>query len=164
MFNVGIGQADPVLLALTKAETNMITGGSLKNRAFQAVKLGFRVYYDTNVAASNADDVLETLSWVLNNTSVDFRLGAQDVQTLGNLTQWPMTSNTHPRRDQHLDDLHPAGSFRCSRRGRERQHRNSGLFLRVRHHSDSGLMRCSRARAPDVIAEGIGARSGACAS
>jgi hypothetical protein len=94
LFNVGIGQADPVLLALTKAETNMITGGSLKNRAFQAVKLGFRVYYDTNVAASNADDVLETLSWVLNNTSVDFRLGAQDVQTLGNLAQWPMTSNT----------------------------------------------------------------------
>lgn len=94
LFNVGIGQADPLLGALTKSETNMITGGSLKNRAFQAVKLGFRVYYDTNEAASNADDVLETLSWVINNTSIDFQLGAQDVQTLGNLAQWPSTSNT----------------------------------------------------------------------
>ena len=94
LFNVGVGQAAPLLGTLTKAQTNMITGGSLKNRAFQAVKLGFRIYYDTNEAASNVDDVFETLSWFLNNTSIDFQLGAQDVQTRGNLAQWPSTSVT----------------------------------------------------------------------
>jgi len=94
LFNVGIGQADPVLGALTKSETNMITGGALKNRAFQTEKLGFRIYFDTNEAAANVDDVFEVLSWVLSNTSVDFQLGAQDVQTLGNLAQWPAPSFT----------------------------------------------------------------------
>ena len=72
----------------------MITGGSLKNRAFQTEKLGFRIYFDTNEAASNLDDVYEVLSWVLSNTSIDFQLGAQDVQTLGNLAQWPSPSFT----------------------------------------------------------------------
>lgn len=89
LFNVGIGQADPLLGALTKAQTNMISGGSLKNRAFQAQKLGFRVFYATNVGAAIAADTQEAEEWFLNNCSVDFRLGAQDVQTLGNLNQWP---------------------------------------------------------------------------
>ena len=94
LFNVGIGQAAPVLGNMTKAQTNMLSGGALKNRAFQANKVGFRVYFNTNEAATNADDILEVKTWFLNNVSIDFQLGAQDVQTLGTISQWPSTSVT----------------------------------------------------------------------
>jgi hypothetical protein len=94
LFNVGIGQAAPLLGNMTKAQTNMLSGGALKNRAFQANKVGFRVYFDTNEGLANADDILEVKTWFLNNVSIDFQLGAQDVQTLGTISQWPSTSVT----------------------------------------------------------------------
>lgn len=91
LFNVPIGNADPILGAITAAETNLTSQSRLTNEAFVTWGLGFKVFPFSDVQAELADDVYELISEIYANCSVKLQLGAQDVQRLGTLDMWPAT-------------------------------------------------------------------------
>jgi hypothetical protein len=95
LFAVGVNNANASLSGgrvMTFADTNMVTGGALRNSAFLATGFGLRMSLDTDAATRAADfyDLLQpTLAWISENTSVSLQIGAQDVQRLGALEDWP---------------------------------------------------------------------------
>lgn len=94
-FAVGVNNANASLSGgrvMTFADTNMTTGGSLKNAAFLATGFGVKAEIDTPAAlvgATTFDEILPQLSWILENTSLSLQIGAQDVQRLGTVKDWP---------------------------------------------------------------------------
>jgi len=94
-FSVGVNNANASLAGgrvMTFADTNLTTGGSLKNSAFLATGFGVKMSLDTDANTRGADtyDLLNpTLSWINENVSLSLQIGAQDVQRLGALSDWP---------------------------------------------------------------------------
>ena len=94
-FSVGVNNANASLAGgrvMTFADTNLTTGGSLKNSAFLATGFGIKACIDTDsatVAAAFWDEVAPQLEWINNYTSLSLQIGAQDVQRLGTVGDWP---------------------------------------------------------------------------
>jgi hypothetical protein len=101
-FAVGVNNANASLAGgrvMTFADTNLTTGGSLKNSAFLATGFGVKYEIDTaagNVGATTFDEVLPQLQWILDNTSLSLQIGAQDVQRLGSVGDWPAGFSSLP--------------------------------------------------------------------
>jgi hypothetical protein len=97
-FSVGVNNANASLAGgrvMTFADTNLTTGGSLKNSAFLATGFGVKYEIDTdaaNVGATSWDELAPQISWILDNTSMSLQIGAQDVQRLGSVGDWPAGS------------------------------------------------------------------------
>ena len=91
LFNVPIGNQDPILGPVTAAETNLTSQSRLTNEAFVTWGLGFKAFPFSDVQAELAPDVYEMLAELYANCSVKLQLGAQDVQRLGTLDMWPAT-------------------------------------------------------------------------
>ena len=94
LFNVPIGNADPVIGAVTAADTNLTSQSRLTNEAFTTWGLGFTVApFSTGGATPEIliqSDILNAYTdAILANCSVSLQLGAQDVQRLGTLDMWP---------------------------------------------------------------------------
>ena len=95
LFSVAVNNANASLAGgrvMNFADTNMVTGGALRNSAFLATGFGLRMSLDTDSATRAADfyDLLQpTLAWISENTSISLQIGAQDVQRLGSLEDWP---------------------------------------------------------------------------
>jgi len=94
-FSVGVNNANASLAGgrvMTFADTNLTTGGSLKNSAFLATGFGVKACIDTDsatVAAAFWDEIAPQLEWINNYTSLSLQIGAQDVQRLGTVGDWP---------------------------------------------------------------------------
>tara|TARA_R110002060_G_scaffold20562_2_gene28025 strand:- start:202 stop:1008 length:807 start_codon:yes stop_codon:yes gene_type:complete len=94
-FAVGVNNANAALSGgrvMTFADTNMTTGGALRNSAFLATGFGVKMNIDTDAATVGAafwDELAPQLEWILNYTSLSLQIGAQDVQRLGTVGDWP---------------------------------------------------------------------------
>jgi len=94
-FAVGVNNANAALAAgrvMTFADTNMTTGGALRNSAFLATGFGVKMNIDTDyatVAGAFWDELAPQLDWINNYCSLSLQIGAQDVQRLGTVGDWP---------------------------------------------------------------------------
>ena len=94
-FSVGLNNANASLAGarvMTQADTNLTTGGSLKNSAFVATHFGVKMNIDTDsatVAAAFYDELAPQLDWINTYCSLSLQIGAQDVQRLGTVGDWP---------------------------------------------------------------------------
>jgi hypothetical protein len=90
IFNVPIGQTGSGFGdSLTKAQTNMVTASQLTSESFTCQKMGITIDLDEADGAETAFDIAALLTWCYSNLVAEVFLGAQDVQLLGVLGQWP---------------------------------------------------------------------------
>lgn len=94
-FAVAVNNANASLAGarvMNFADTNMVTGGALRNSAFLATGFGIKLNIDTdNATVGNIGwaELAPQLQWIYSNTSVSLQVGAQDVQRLGSVGDWP---------------------------------------------------------------------------
>jgi hypothetical protein len=110
LFNVPIGNADPVLGAITAAETNLTSQSRLTNEAFVTWGLGFKIFPFSDIAAENDQDAYDMITSLYKNCSVKLQLGAQDVQRLGTLDMWPAAGYTPNTSGVAAGPLYPLAS------------------------------------------------------